>query len=366
MQGAATGLNVDLNNRQLHPTEKQRIKELANGDPQKQARLTEAACALVRCADGVPKDDPNYSYLKAMQDAGASLQDEQKTLLAEQSRPGDPTRTFGPLFRYTGVDEYLIDPATQNKLGTRLTGAVQTGAGLAGVAGSGALCTTGIGCVAGAVTGTVSADYAQAGAKQALTGNTSTPYGEQVLQSLGLSPQAAAITYGVLGVAPAALPAINQTIIKVAPQLDAYLLNAQAKIGQNIDDVAASLARTSTNTSGAADRVVLGEWKGNYAGYVGEAKLNGGTWYQTNDGVFEKMTAGLNEAEKGAVAWRVNEYFLTQQMQKGVAKFEFTGLNPDAIKVARPGSFAEKEVLFLEKNASNYGYVREGSAWVKK
>ncbi|MFN5350363.1 MAG: hypothetical protein ACK5A0_12635, partial [Polaromonas sp.] len=204
-QGAATAATVDFNNRQLHPLETQRIKELANGDPRKQARLTEAACALVRCADGVPKDDPNYAYLKAMQDAGANLQDEQKTLLAQQSRPGDPTRTFGPLFRYTGVDEYIIDPATQNKLGTRLAGAVQAGAGLAGVAGSGALCTTGVGCVAGAITGTVSADYTQAGAKQAVTGNAAVPYGEQVLQSLGLSPQAAAITYGVLGIAPAAV-----------------------------------------------------------------------------------------------------------------------------------------------------------------
>ncbi len=214
VQGAATGLNVDLNNRQLHPTEKQRIKELANGDPQKQARLTEAACALVRCADGVPKDDPNYSYLKAMQDAGASLQDEQKTLLAQQSRPGDATRTFGPLFRYTGVDEYIIDPATQNRVGTRLVGTAQGVAGIAGVAGSTALCTTGLGCVAGAVTGTVSADYAQAGIKQAVTGNATVPYGEQVLQSLGLSPQAAAITYGVLGVAPAAVGAVivNRTI----------------------------------------------------------------------------------------------------------------------------------------------------------
>ena len=365
-QGAATSFTVDVNNRQLHPSETQRIKELANGDPRKQARLTQAACALVRCADGVPKDDANYAYLKAMQDAGATLQDEQKTLLAQQSRPGDPTRTFGPLFRYTGVDEYIIDPATQNKLGTRLAGAVQAGAGLAGVAGSGALCTTGVGCVAGAVTGTVSADYAQAGAKQAVTGNAAVPYGEQVLQSLGLSPQAAAITYGVLGVAPAVLPAIGQAFIKVAPQLDASLINAGAKIGQNIDDVAASLARNSTQVAGNTDRVVLGEWKGNNAGYVGEAKLNGGTWYQTDTGVFEKMTAGLNALEKEAVAWKVNEYFLAQQMQKGIAKFEFTGLSPDAIKAVRPDSFAAREVLFLEKNGSNYGYVREGSTWVKK
>ena len=106
------------------------------------------------------------------------------------------------------MDEYIIDPATQNKVGTRLAGAAQAGAGALGVAGSGVLCTSGVGCVAGAVTDTVSADYAQAGAKQAISGNATQPYGEQVLQSLGLSPQAAAITYGALGVAPAAVGAV--------------------------------------------------------------------------------------------------------------------------------------------------------------
>ena len=161
-----------------------------------------------------------------MQDAGANRPDEQKELRAQQSRPGDPTRTFGSLFGHTGVDEYIIDPATQNKLDMRLAGAVQAGAGLAGVAGSGVLCTTGLGCAAGAVTATVSADYAQAGAKQAITGTAAVPYGEQMLQSLGLSPQAAAITYGVLGVVPAAVEgvALNKAVkIETAANIEARL-----------------------------------------------------------------------------------------------------------------------------------------------
>ena len=37
--GAATAFNEDLNNRQLHPSELKRINELANGDPQKEAKL---------------------------------------------------------------------------------------------------------------------------------------------------------------------------------------------------------------------------------------------------------------------------------------------------------------------------------------
>ena len=214
VQGATTAANIDLNNRQLHPVETKRIQELAQGDPQKEARLIEAACALVRCADGVPTDDPNYSYLKALQDAGGNLAAEQKLLLQQSSRPGDLTRTFGPLFRYSWVDEYLLDPASQNNIGTRLAGAAQGGVGIVGVIGSGALCTTGWGCAAGALTGTISGDYAQAGIRQGITGNATVPYGEQVLQSLGMSPQAAAITYGVLGIAPAAVEAavINKAV----------------------------------------------------------------------------------------------------------------------------------------------------------
>ena len=368
MQGATTAANIDLNNRQLHPVETKRIQGLAQGDPQKEARLIEAACALVRCADGVPTDDPNYSYLKALQDAGGNLAAEQKLLLQQSSRPGDLTRTFGPLFRYSWVDEYLLDPASQNNIGTRLAGAAQGGVGIAGVIGSGALCTTGWGCAAGAFTGTISADYAQAGIRQSITGNATAPYGEQVLQSLGLNPQAAAITYGVLGIGPAAAPAIAQTFVKVAPQLDAHLLNAGTKIGQNIDDVAVSLARNSTHSAGNADRVVLGKWEGDYAGYVGEAKLNGGTWYQTNTGVFERMTAGLSQVEKEAVAWKVNEAFLKQQLQAGVAKFEFTG-EPIANTLANPlssNSFRAYEIRFLMENAPKWGYVRNGNVWIKR
>ena len=205
-QGAATGYTVDANNRQLHPVERLRIRTLANGDPAKEVRLTAAACALVHCADGVPTNDPNYAYLKALQDSGAGYVNEQQLLL-QRSGSGDSTRTFGPLFTYDKVDEYLIDPFTQNRVGTRLVGAGQAGLGVLGVAGSSVLCTTGIGCGAALVSGTISADYAVAGVKQAATGETQTPYGEQVLQSLGLSPQTAAITYGVLGIAPAAVGA---------------------------------------------------------------------------------------------------------------------------------------------------------------
>ncbi|MBX3654967.1 MAG: hemagglutinin repeat-containing protein [Ramlibacter sp.] len=198
VNGAVVALNIDTNNRQLHPSEVNRIKDLAAGDPEKEARLKAAACALVRCADGVPIDDPNYPLLKAMQDAGQGLTAE-KTLLGQQKVWVG--RNLTSMFQHDWLDS-VGEAITQNNTGTRLVGAVQAGAGVAGVVGSAALCTSGLGCLAAGVTGTVSADYAVAGAIQAGTGRATTPYGEQVLQSLGLSPGAAALAYGMTGLAP--------------------------------------------------------------------------------------------------------------------------------------------------------------------
>lgn len=212
--GGITGMNQDVNNRQLHVAEQDRIKKLANGDKQKEANLTAAACALVRCADGIPENDPAYSYLKGLQDFGQSLTAEQ-ALLAQQK--GWDGRTYGPLFQYTiGMD--FQDFLTQNKADVRLLGAIQGVAGTAGLGASGAACTSGVGCAAGLVTGTVSADYAYSGFKQAVTGEAQVSAGEKVLQSLGLSPQAAALTYAAIGLSPVGLEAyaINKSANQVA------------------------------------------------------------------------------------------------------------------------------------------------------
>ena len=203
--GAASAYNVDVNNRQLHPTETQRIKELAGGDLVKEARLAAAACAMVHCADGIPPSDPNYSYLKALQSTGNSDDlSAERTLLSGQ--PG-PAHSAAMLFRYDTVDAGG-DWLAQNLMGTRAAGAVQGALGALGVAGSVGLCTTGLGCVAGAVGATVSADFTQAAIRQAATGELQTAYGQQALESLGLSSSTAAITYGLIGVSPAVVEGI--------------------------------------------------------------------------------------------------------------------------------------------------------------
>ncbi|CAN7588763.1 hypothetical protein [Rhizobacter sp. LjRoot28] len=200
--GAGWGFAVDTNNRQLHSSEVQRVRELAQGDKEKELRLLAAACAMTRCADGVPTDDPHYDFLSKLQAVGASMASEQSLLNQQYGRKG---RVIERLFQYSWVDDYLIDPSTKAKLGTRTAGAGQFVLGGLGTLASGSVCVTGWGCAAGLIGGTVSLDYAQSGLTQAWTGQGSVPYGEQLLRSAGLSDEVAALGYGLLGLAaPAA------------------------------------------------------------------------------------------------------------------------------------------------------------------
>ncbi|WP_349627575.1 hemagglutinin repeat-containing protein [Herbaspirillum sp. C9C3] len=80
--GMAAGLNVEANNRELHKTETEKLTGLKKGKSlEQQQRLDAAACALTRCAEGVPASDPYYGLLKGMQEKGATYKDEMTTLL---------------------------------------------------------------------------------------------------------------------------------------------------------------------------------------------------------------------------------------------------------------------------------------------
>ncbi|WP_291915360.1 hemagglutinin repeat-containing protein, partial [Limnohabitans sp.] len=204
--GGGSAFNTDTSNRQLHPEEKQRIKELAKGDPQKEARLTAAACALVKCYAEYPEGSAAYNALKIMADAGSSdaMAAERQELQAQKG-----------LFEYStqGVfSDKNIDATKQfnntYQITTRSLGAGQALLGGAGVAGSLATapvsCATGIGCVANAAVATISADAAITGFKQAVSGQPENTYLNQALQGLGLSPEAAGYAEFALGVGGAA------------------------------------------------------------------------------------------------------------------------------------------------------------------
>lgn len=205
-KAAELAKNATAYNRQLHENEKQRIKELAQGDSEKEARLTAAACALVKCYAEYPQDSAAYNSLKTMADLGSSdaMAVERQQLQAQQG-----------LFNYSTqglLSDKNIDAAKQlnntHQITTRTVGAGQAVLGGVGVAGTvitaPASCATGLGCVASAAVGTLSVDAALAGTKQALSGNPESTYLNEAMQSLGLSPEAAMYAELALGLGAAA------------------------------------------------------------------------------------------------------------------------------------------------------------------
>jgi filamentous hemagglutinin len=218
--GAVMGLNADVNNRQLHPDEKVRIKQLAAGDASKEARLTAAACALVKCYAEYPEDSAAYKQLKQLAFFGASeaFEGERALLSAQPAMFGYSTTG---LFSDANIDSAKKLNNTY-QIGTRLVGTGKLALGTGGVVVSAVTapvsCATGIGCFANAAAATISLDAAYSGSKQLISGNPTETYLNQGLQSLGLSPKAAAWVEAGLGIGSAAAAwsvankAVDQTI----------------------------------------------------------------------------------------------------------------------------------------------------------
>jgi hypothetical protein len=126
-------------------------------------------------------------------------------------------------------------------------------------------------------------------------------------------------------------------------------------------------ATMSTHVKEPANRVVLGKWAEG-GGYIQEAQANGGIWYETPEGTYQILGKDA--------AWETNQAFLTQEMEAGVPKLEFTGMSEDdlAATLADIESKGQpldavparvKEFLFLQDNAGNYGYIQQGMSFVK-
>nr|WP_253907329.1 hemagglutinin repeat-containing protein [Herbaspirillum rubrisubalbicans] len=101
--GAASAYNVDLNNRQASPAEIDKIKQLADGDPKKEARLQAAACALFRCWQEFAPGTPEYANAKSMGDWGNSA------YVAAEYKQLELARNVG-LFDY-GAPDLALDVA---------------------------------------------------------------------------------------------------------------------------------------------------------------------------------------------------------------------------------------------------------------
>ena len=194
LTAAYQGLQTDGFNRQLHVKEKQWIQEQADGDSEKEARFTAAACYLVKCYAEYEIDSLAYRELKNLADIGAS-----DALAAERwqlQQSGLFTYTTAGLVHVNDKlkDSYRRFDNTYH-ITTRTLGAVEAlggGAGMvASVAAAPAACSTGLGCLATTTFGTMSADALYTGSKQLVSGRSQATIFNQALQELGLSPQAA-------------------------------------------------------------------------------------------------------------------------------------------------------------------------------
>jgi len=183
LQGAATGLTVDTNNRQLHQDENKALAKLKQGKNEKeQHQLDAAACALAKCAEGVPETDKNYAKLNSLQQEGDQYKDEQRAL------------TTGGLFTYGNRDTFNDYLTKHDEAVSRTGGAVRFAGGAVGTVGGYAMaasgvatCETGVGCLlvpAGVALTAFSYPDMKAGNQQML-GQYNSTEGQRVLDSFG-------------------------------------------------------------------------------------------------------------------------------------------------------------------------------------
>nr|WP_151963524.1 DUF637 domain-containing protein [Acinetobacter oleivorans] len=226
-----------LNNRQLYQNEIIKIKMLAAGNANKEARYNIAACALVRCAEGY-EGTTEYAYLKAIQDAGnsADFKVERDYLTKQTFRTpimGSLT-TNQKLFEYTytdrtqdAVDSNFRELNGKYQITTRAGGAVMVvggGVGLAGSTALGTTCVTGVGCLVALGGFVSSADLVMTGAKQAWSGKSVDTIGAQVISATtGLSTSQAEMIYGMLSMA--SVTNSIRTTAKQAVQEQRVLIN---------------------------------------------------------------------------------------------------------------------------------------------
>lgn len=201
--GANIAKDATAYNRIPHEQQKRWFADAAKGDATQEARLSAAACAVLKCSAGYPEGSAEYNTYKAIEDLGNSpaYADARQTVQASG------------LFDYGGLDS-VRDAVGRYQVAERLGGAVQmvngtlmAGTGAAIAAGSG-----GLGLVLGGTLYGAGVDTTAAGATTLAFGNQTYSFGAQGLSNaLGISPGSAEMLYGLAGAAGEAA-AVNQVL----------------------------------------------------------------------------------------------------------------------------------------------------------
>lgn len=146
-------------------------------------------------------------------------------------------------------------------------------------------------------------------------------------------------------------------------------LNHAAANGVPTAGLSQQVAAMSTHYVGEfPDRVVLGRFDGQDSGYIGEARRNGGIYFDTGGRAWDALTSGLAEVPAKHLAWQPNAAFLRQQMEERVPRFEY--LLPDGFRSVdelasvRRETFSAFEINYMDQNAAAFGYERVGNSWI--
>ncbi len=102
---ASTAGNAAENNRLLHPDEENAIAKMARNDPDKEARLKDAACYLVHCSAQYPVGSQERQYYEVVEARGQGNTNEVQQLTDAQVNNAD-------LFNYSTGDK-LVDAGTK-------------------------------------------------------------------------------------------------------------------------------------------------------------------------------------------------------------------------------------------------------------
>ncbi|WP_254459650.1 VENN motif pre-toxin domain-containing protein [Xanthomonas sacchari] len=208
--GSAIARNAVENNCMLTDIEINRIKELSKGDVSEEARLTAAACALVKCSAQYADGSEDQKFWAAVEAAGAPLKDEQELLstqtyknfgtsLAAKTGKAPDEQLFGYGFLDVGTDATTKWDNSNGHPFARFGGLLQTGAGAAAMlAGGGGCAETAISCVLVPW----GADQTAAGLSTVATGETTSTLGGMLLSKTGLPSPYAEALYSLIGFVP--------------------------------------------------------------------------------------------------------------------------------------------------------------------
>ncbi len=146
-------------------------------------------------------------------------------------------------------------------------------------------------------------------------------------------------------------------------------LNYASRHGGPTAGFSEELADMSTHYVGDnPDRVVLGRFDGQDRGYIGEARGQGGIYFDTGDRTWHVLTNGFGDTQQRGVAWQVNKQFLRAQMEEGVPRIEYVipegYTSVEQLAVEDRLSYFAAEINFLKANAAQYGYQQYGNVWL--